>query len=147
MVFIDQMKNFKIYRTKTFLPTVKGDKKKGSTVLLLTPNYESSKRLMNNPMFVNSRRFASYYIERSISYYINSNTVEEVDENALLESNTKLVSLMEQSRSELSDEDFGVPELRKFPLDSEKHVRSAIKFFNYVDPEYEKELADRKSVV
>ena len=40
MVFIDQMKNFKIYRTKTFLPTVKGDKKKGSTVLLLTPNYE-----------------------------------------------------------------------------------------------------------
>ena len=142
MVFIDQMKNFKIYRTKTFLPTVKGDKKKGSTVLLLTPNYESSKRLMNNPMFVNSRRFASYYIERSISYYINSNTVEEVDENALLESNTKLVSLMEQSRSELSDEDFGVPELRKFPLDSEKHVRSAIKFFNYVDPKYEKELAE-----
>ena len=47
----------------------------------------------------------------------------------------------ETKRSELPDDIFGVPELRKFPLDSEEHVRSAIKFFNYVDPEYEEELA------
>lgn len=36
---------------------------------------------------------------------------------------------------------FGVPEQKKFPLPDADHVRSAIKFFNYVDPEYEKELA------
>ena len=47
----------------------------------------------------------------------------------------------ETKRSELPDYMFGVPELRKFPLDSEKHVKSAIKFFNYVDDEHEKELA------
>lgn len=48
----------------------------------------------------------------------------------------------ETKRSELPDIVFGVPEQRKFPLDSEEHVRSAIKFFNYVDPKYEKELAN-----
>ena len=36
---------------------------------------------------------------------------------------------------------YGVPEQKKFPLPDASHVRSAIKFFNYVDPEYEKELA------
>ncbi len=36
---------------------------------------------------------------------------------------------------------YGVPELKKFPMPDAKHVRSAIKFFNYVDPEHEEELA------
>ena len=46
-----------------------------------------------------------------------------------------------------SDEDsedpykYGVPEQKKFPLPDANHVRSAIKFFNYVDPKYEKQLA------
>ena len=39
------------------------------------------------------------------------------------------------------DKQYGVPEEKKFPLDSEAHVRSAVKFFNYVKPEYEEELA------
>lgn len=36
---------------------------------------------------------------------------------------------------------YGVPEQKKFPLPDADHVRSAIKFFNYVQPKYEKELA------
>lgn len=44
-------------------------------------------------------------------------------------------------RSELPDEMFGIPSQRKYELDTEKHVRSAIKLFNWVDPKYEKELA------
>ena len=36
---------------------------------------------------------------------------------------------------------YGIPEQKKFPMPDAKHVRSAIKFFNYVDPRYEKELA------
>ena len=39
------------------------------------------------------------------------------------------------------DQKFGVPEQKKFPMPDARHVRSAIKFFNYVDPRYEKELA------
>lgn len=36
---------------------------------------------------------------------------------------------------------YGIPEQHKFPLDTEAHVRSAIRFFNYADPRYEKALA------
>ena len=48
-----------------------------------------------------------------------------------------------KERNQLPDEAFGIPSLRKFPLDSESRVRSAIKFFAYCDPEHEEELARR----
>ena len=53
----------------------------------------------------------------------------------------ELYVLSETSRKDLPDSEFGIPELRKYPLDTEAHVLSAIKFFNYVEPKYEKELA------
>lgn len=39
------------------------------------------------------------------------------------------------------DPKYGVPEQKKFPLPDADHVHSAIRFFNYVEPKYEKELA------
>lgn len=45
-------------------------------------------------------------------------------------------------RSEIKLSDFGLPSKKKYPMPDEKHVKSAIRFFNYVDPEDEKELAD-----
>lgn len=41
----------------------------------------------------------------------------------------------------MKDKEYGVPSQKKFPLDTKEHVLSAIRFFNYVDPVYEKELA------
>lgn len=52
-----------------------------------------------------------------------------------------VVPVNETKRSELPDDVFGIPEERKYPLDTEEHVRSAIKLFNHVDNEYEAELA------
>ena len=52
-----------------------------------------------------------------------------------------LYVVSESGRSDLPDSAFGIPELRKYPLDTEAHVLSAIKFFNYVEPKYEEELA------
>ena len=50
---------------------------------------------------------------------------------------------LEHSDTEDSDEGlYGIPEIKKFPMPDKKHVKSAIRFFNYVDPKYEKELAD-----
>lgn len=43
---------------------------------------------------------------------------------------------------ENDDKKYGIPELKKYPMPDAKHVRSAIKFFNYVEPQYEKELAN-----
>ena len=37
--------------------------------------------------------------------------------------------------------DFGIPSLKKYPMPDAKHVKLAIKFFNYVDKEHEQELA------
>lgn len=36
---------------------------------------------------------------------------------------------------------YGIPSQKKFPMPDAAHVRSAIRFFNYVDPAHEKELA------
>ena len=39
-------------------------------------------------------------------------------------------------------DDYGIPELKKYPLDTKQHVISAIKLFGHVDKEREQELAD-----
>ena len=56
MILIDKMKDFKIYKVPTFLPTLTENKKKKCAALLLTPNYESSKKMMTHPLFVNKLR-------------------------------------------------------------------------------------------
>lgn len=50
--------------------------------------------------------------------------------------------ILSHSDSEDDEDLYGVPELKKFPMPDKKHVKSAIRFFNYVDPKHEKELAD-----
>lgn len=44
-------------------------------------------------------------------------------------------------KSEVKLADFGLPNKKKYPMPDEKHVKSAIKFFNYVSSEDEEELA------
>lgn len=39
-------------------------------------------------------------------------------------------------------DDYGIPELKKYPLDTKQHVISAVKLFGHVDKEHEQELAD-----
>ena len=41
----------------------------------------------------------------------------------------------------IQSQKYGIPEQKKFPLFDLDHVKSAIKFFNYVDPKYEDQLA------
>ena len=59
----------------------------------------------------------------------------------LVESN-KTEAVVEHADKDEDDKKFGVPEQKKFPLPDADHVKSAIRFFNYVDPKYEKELAE-----
>ena len=48
----------------------------------------------------------------------------------------------ELSDEELKKRKYAFPEQRKFPMPDVKHVKSAIKFFNYVDPKDEETLAN-----
>ena len=144
MILLEKVKDLKIYRTQMFLPTLKDDKKKQSMIMLLSPNYNASKKLINNKLFVNKLRYSSYYLEKNLSYFINDKKLEEEDNNPdeVKESYEYLEESMKASkRNELPDSAFGVPSKRKFPLDTEARVRSAIKFFNYVDSEDEAGLA------
>lgn len=50
--------------------------------------------------------------------------------------------ILSHGESEVDEDLYGVSELKKFPMPDKKHVKSAIRFFNYVDPKYEKELAE-----
>lgn len=85
MIFSKDMKNLKIYKRKLFLPTLENsavpNKKTGSAIFLLTPNRQSSLALMNNPLFINKKRYNAYYIERDVSFYINSKR-EVVEESS-----------------------------------------------------------------
>lgn len=49
----------------------------------------------------------------------------------------------ETKRSDLPDSEFGIPEDRKFPLDTAEHVHSAIKLFGHADEADKKHLAKR----
>ena len=71
MVFLDDLKYMKLYKKQFYLPINVDDRKHGSAILLLTPNYESSRLLMNNKFAINrNRSFESYYIEKDILYTI-----------------------------------------------------------------------------
>lgn len=55
-------------------------------------------------------------------------------------------ALLEAKRSELPDSSFGIPEDRKYPLDTEQHVKSAIKLFGHAEESKKKSLAKRINV-
>ncbi|MCM1197244.1 MAG: NUDIX domain-containing protein, partial [Roseburia sp.] len=149
MLFLENLKPLKIYKRPMYLPTIEGDKKKKSAIFLLTPNYLSSKALMTSQLLINKLRFASYYIEKDTTFFIGKKAMQEVEDvtETYVHNMTQYdlyQSLYEMStteRNSLDNSVFGLPEKRKYPLDSIAHVKSAIKFFNYVDKEDEKELA------
>ena len=58
----------------------------------------------------------------------------------ILEGNT--MPELEHSDMEEDKHKYGIPEQKKFPMPDAYHVKSAIKFFNYVTPKYEEELAN-----
>lgn len=51
-------------------------------------------------------------------------------------------NLSTEKRNKLSDDEFGIPSKRSYPLNDEEHVRHAIKMFNYCESKDEKELAE-----
>lgn len=72
MVYLYDIKDMKLYRKQFYAPINRKNKKTGSAILLLSPNYEASKSLINNRFMINrNQAFMSYYIEKDIMYTIN----------------------------------------------------------------------------
>lgn len=140
MVVLEDLKDLLMYKKQFFLPVNMKDKRHGSAIMLMTPNYQSSMLAMTEPYTLNRRTFESYYIEKTITRYIQQQTesvVEITDPGEYLFE----VELTSKERKELDDSEFGIPEQRRYPLNDESHVLAAIRFFNHVEKEYEAELA------
>lgn len=90
------------------------------------------------------------------NYYINEFTsmLEKFDEklsnnNLVLEKSDSrerflylIESITASERNKIKLSKFGIPEERKYPLDTKKHVISAIRLFGHCDPKYKDELAE-----
>ena len=135
-IFLDDISPLKLYKTKFYLPVNMRDRKLGSVIFLLSKNIDKSIQLMQNPLFINIFSFLSYYIERDVMLYLN-----EQDYRWLPEDSYILESLTAKERDAIPKEDFGLPDERKYPLDSEEHVRSAIKLFGHCEEDKKIKLA------
>lgn len=149
MVLLDDLKPLKIYNRPMFLPTVESDKKKKSVVYLLTPNYESSKNLMNSDLLINKNRFQSYYIEKDLTYFISSKVMGKLEDVAetYVRNYTEtdfyhsLCEMKYADRQKMKAKDFALPKQKKWPIHDKEHILDCIKYFNYVKREDEEELA------
>lgn len=93
MIFLDELEYLKLYRKPFVLPINEADKKKGSVMFLLTPNIESSIKLMNHPLMINHKYFESYFIEKDITYYINQEGYIDNSNSELIEESVKSINL------------------------------------------------------
>ena len=124
---IEPLKNYIIHNSKKsgdwlLLATVSNtDKKKDAK------NFEN---LKNNVLY-NQKHvdFHTCYLPGDVFLFIKLNDVES--------------DILESSRSVLVDDEFGIPEDRKYPLDTRQHVLSAIKLFGHAEEPKKKELAKR----
>ena len=138
MVSLTDLKELTLYKKQFHLPIDYKNKIKGSSIMLLTPNFNSSKLAMTAPYLVNHRYFESYYVEKEIMRFIKNESLINMEDKGEYIFEKALDS---KSRNNLPSEEFGLPEKRKFPIHDKEHVLSAIRFFNHVDPEDEEELA------
>lgn len=146
-IHIKDMKNLRMYKgsNKLFVPLNQDDNKHGSLIYLLTPDISSSIDMINSNMIINRNWFKSYYIDKSINAIIKADT-GEIQEFVQYEDETvkafiNEAKLSSKDRKALSDNDFGIPRTRSYPINDEEHVRQAIKMFNHCSKEDEKTLA------
>lgn len=78
MIYIDEVSSMKLLKKKFYLPIDMKDKKHNNYVLLLSPNYDSSVRLLQNPLILN-KYYNSYYIEKDVMYIINHEGYIDID--------------------------------------------------------------------
>lgn len=89
--YLNELPNMKLFKRKFFLPINEKDKRHGSTIFLLTPDYLISKELMTSPLVLNiNRSFESYYIEPNINYMITQES-SLISGTSILKSNSSIL--------------------------------------------------------
>ena len=116
----------------------------------LPDGYEYKNELKGQPLIIKGTSAISSSIRaarRNAAYDARSATIPEYVDRMRYNMNAEkyIGNMHKVTESSLSAEDrtdFGIPSMKKYPMPDAKHVKLAIKFFNYVDKEHEQELAN-----
>ena len=132
MKMMDELKPMFLYAAnrKVYVPVDEKDRKKNSSILLLTPSLEVSSNLMNLPYLYNPGLFRSFYIDRNVMAYIDSTGVDNLDfdeqeEEALSES---MFGFGSNKTKFIFDEDMGIMD-RKYTQEV-FNLKNASKYAN-----------------
>lgn len=81
MRMMNELKHLFLYSAnkKVYAPIDEKDKRRNSAILLLTPDLQTSSRLMNLPYLYNPNLFTSFYIDRNVSAYVDNMGIENVE--------------------------------------------------------------------
>ena len=85
MIYLNQLKDYHIYKNPFMFPSNGNDKRKGNIVYLITPNIDSSTGVINHRLLKDNKYYNGYYIERNVTYYVNleSNCYEKLLTNTV----------------------------------------------------------------
>lgn len=114
MIFLDELKDTFLYKRPFFIPINEKDKRRGSAIFLLSPNVDTSIKMMNMPYVVNKNYFTSYYLERDVSFIINEDC--SISNRIDNEPNVDLITetyLSAEEKNNMPESDFGLPEKKK----------------------------------
>ena len=75
--YIEELDNLKLYKRRFFLPISRNDKFRGSAIMLMTPDFATSKKMIVNKFIFENNFFKSYYLENSASFIINNGILNE----------------------------------------------------------------------
>ena len=109
-------------------------------------------RFGNNPKMAEFSQYKSYFIDCIIETVNDMIYKLKIKEDNVYEKSEKekinhylylLESLSSVERAKIPKEKFGIPDIRSYPLDTKKHVHSAIILFGKANKKYQPELAER----
>lgn len=144
--YLNEINNEVLYKRKFFLPINEEDKRHNSMIFLLSNNFMGSYELRNNPFALNlNKSFMSYYMESNVKYYINlqeNSITSQYQDIELIDEDVNIFGKLDIISEDVNDKNYGLPDLKKYPMPDANHVKSAIKFFNYVDKDHEEQLAN-----
>ena len=105
-IYLDDIKDMRLTRTPFYLPINEENKKKNSSIFLMTPNLDSSIQLMQHPLTINRNLFESYYIEKDIAFILNE--LSQLVRNDVSPINESLECVLEgvQGISDIIEEDY-----------------------------------------
>lgn len=113
---------------------------------------EKPEKLGNNPQMAQIANYKSKFVKEMTEMldtmiYKLKTKEEQITEDKEKERIEKYLYLIESlsssERAKIPEDKFGIPDSRSYPLDTKKHVHSAVILFGKADKKYQPDLAER----